>query len=222
MLLCFLAYVIATLTSYTVQFMNCLHCLLDKTMWNQQFGWLATTPKFKGILTIGCRKRWSSNYMTPLCDNYQTAHFEISSNCLFCGNSDKNYGEKAGYQLILVRIFNFQSMPSMSWRHAIKGMTNMVQLYPYKNGIYSRHACQGLCLPYLQQQKNRASIRAWCWHENKKSESWPQSWYTESRRLIRWCLYLEANGEEQTTVNDLIINMKNSVWLVMMIMTHRG
>ena len=48
MLLCFLAYAIATLTSYTVQFMNCLHYLLDKTMWNQQFGWLATTPKFKG------------------------------------------------------------------------------------------------------------------------------------------------------------------------------
>ena len=124
MLLCFLAYVIATLTSYTVQFMNCLHCLLDKTMWKQQFGWLATTPKFKGILTIGWWKRWSSIYMTPLCANYQTAHFEIRSNCLFCGNSDKNYGEKGGYQLILVRIFNFQSMPSVSWRHTIKGMTN--------------------------------------------------------------------------------------------------
>ena len=65
-----------------------------KTMWNQQFGWLATTPKFKGILTIRWGKRWSSNYMTPLCDKYQTAHFEISSNCLFCGNSDKNYGKK--------------------------------------------------------------------------------------------------------------------------------
>ena len=48
MLLCFLAYVIAILTSYTLQFMNCLHCLLDKTMWNQQFVWLATTPKSKG------------------------------------------------------------------------------------------------------------------------------------------------------------------------------
>ena len=97
--------------------------------------------------------------MTPLCDNYQKAHFEISSNCLFCGNSDKNYAEKGGYQLILVQIFNFQSMPSMSWRHAIKGMING-QLYPYKNGINSRLPCQGLCLPYLQQQKNRASIHA--------------------------------------------------------------
>ena len=85
MLLCFLAYVIATLTSYTVQFINCSHCLLDKTIWNQQFGWLGTTPKFKGILTIGWGKRWSSNYMKPLCDNYQTAHFEIISNRLFCG-----------------------------------------------------------------------------------------------------------------------------------------
>ena len=111
-------------SGYTVQFMNCLHCLLDKTMWHQQFGWLATTPKFKGILTIGWGKRWSSNYMTPLCDNYQTAHSEISSNCLFCGNSDKNYGGRGGYQLILVRIFNFQPMASMSWRHTIKGMTN--------------------------------------------------------------------------------------------------
>ena len=124
MLLCFLAYVIVTLTSYTIQFMNCHHCLLDKAMWNQRFGWLSTTPKFKGILTFGWGKRWSSKYMTPLCDNYQTAHVEISSNCLFCGNSDKNFGEKGGYQLILVRIFNFQSMPSKSWRHAMKGMIN--------------------------------------------------------------------------------------------------
>ena len=201
MLLCFLAYIIATLTSYTVQFMNCLHCLLDKTMWNQQFGWLATTPKFKVILTIGWGKRWSSNYMTPLCDNYQTAHFENSSNCMFCGNSDKNYGEKGGYQLILVRIFNFQSMPSMSWRHAIKGMTNG---------------------SVVSIQEWNSSIHAWCWHEKIKSESWPQSWYTESRRLIRWCLYLEANYEEQTTVNDVIVNIKNSLWLVMMMMTHRG
>ena len=38
-------------------------------------------------------------------------------------------------------------------------------------------------------KKNRASIHAWCWHEKKKSESWPQAWYTESRCLIRWCLY---------------------------------
>ena len=96
----------------------------------------------------------------------------------------------------------------------------MVQFYPYKNGIYSRLPCQGLCLPYLQQQTNIASIHAWRWHEKKKSESWPQSWYTESRRLIRWCLYLETNDEEQTTVNDLIVNIKNSLWLVMMIMTH--
>ena len=98
----------------------------------------------------------------------------------------------------------------------------MVQLYPYKNGICSRLPRQGLCLPYMQQQKNRVSIHAWCWHENKKSESWPQSWYTESRRLMRWCLYLEANDEEQTTVNDLIVNIKTYLWLVMMIMTHRG
>ena len=34
-----------------------------------------------------CEPAWT-NYMTPLC---QTAHFDISSNCLFCGYSDKNY-----------------------------------------------------------------------------------------------------------------------------------
>ena len=53
--------------------------------------------------------------------------FWISSNSLFCGNSDKKYGEKGGYQLILVRIFKFQSMPSMSWRHAIKGSVVSIQ-----------------------------------------------------------------------------------------------
>ena len=221
MILCFLAYVIATLISYTVQFMNYLHCLLDKTMWNQQFGWLATTPRFKGILTIGWGKRWSSNYMTPLCDNYQTAHFEISSNCLFCGNSDKNYGEKGVYQLILVRISNFQSMPSMSGRHAIKGMTNGSVVSIQEWNIF-KTSLPRFMFTIFATTKNTASFHAWCWHEKKKSESWPQSWYSESRRLIRWCLYLEANDEEQTTVNDLIVNMKNSLWLVMMIMTHRG
>ena len=30
----------------------------------------------------------------------------------------------------------------------------------------------------------------------------------QSRGLIRWCLYLEANDEEQTTVNDRIVNIK--------------
>ena len=155
--------------------------------------------------------------MTPLCDNYPTAHF----NGLFCGNSDKNYGEKGGCQLILVQIFNFQSMPSMSWRHAIKGMTNgsvasIQELNIFKTSI------PRFMFTIFATTKNRASIHAWCWHEKKKSESWPQSWYTESRCLIRWCLYLEANDEEQTTVDDLIVNIKKSLWLVMMIMTHMG
>ena len=35
--------------------------------------------------------------------------------------------------------------------------------------------------------------------------------YTESRRLIRLCLYLEANDEKQTTVKDLIVNIKKIV-----------
>ena len=164
---------------------------------------------------------WSSNYMTSLCDNYQTAHFEIISNYLFCGNTDKNYFERGGYQLILVGIFNFQSMPSMSWRHAIKGMTNGSVVSIQEWNIF-KNSMPRFIFTIFSTTKNWASIHAWCWHEKKKSESWPQSWYTESRRLIRWCLYLEVNDEEQTTVNDLIINIKNSLWLVMMIMTHRG
>ena len=40
------------------------------------------------------RENWCSSYMTHLLDNYQTTLFDISSNCLFCGNSDKNYGDK--------------------------------------------------------------------------------------------------------------------------------
>ena len=58
--------------------------------------------KVQGVyLQSAYGKRWGSNYMTPLCDNYQTAHFDISSNCLFCGNSEKNYGEKDGRSIIL-------------------------------------------------------------------------------------------------------------------------
>ena len=124
----------------------------------------------RGILTIGRGKSWSSNYMTPLCDNYQTAHFEISSNCLFCGNSDKNYGEKGGYQLILVRIFNFQSMPSMSWRHVIKGMINgsVVSIQEWN---ISKTSMPRFMFTIFATTKNRALIHAWCWHEKKKSET---------------------------------------------------
>ena len=61
---------------------------------------------------------------------------------------------------------------------------------------------------HICNNKNRASIHAWYWHEKKKSESWSESWYTASRRLIRWCLYLEANDEEKNTVNDHIVNIK--------------
>ena len=102
--------------------MKCLHCLLDKTMWNKQFGWLVTKSKVHVV------------YLQPAegkCVVPITWHLFvtitrqlISSNCLFCGNSDKNYGEQDGYELVLVWIFNFQSMPTMSWRDAIKGMTN--------------------------------------------------------------------------------------------------
>ena len=34
--------------------------------------------------------------------NYHTNLFDISSNCLVCGNSDKNYGDKDGYEVTLV------------------------------------------------------------------------------------------------------------------------
>ena len=192
-------------------------------MWSQQFGWLTTTPKFKGILTIGWGKRWSSNYITPLCDNYQTAHFEISSNCLFCGNSDKNYGEKGGYQLILVRIFNFQSMPSMSWRHAIKGMTNGSDVSIQEWNIFKTSMPRFMFTIFTTKTKTEHQFMPDVDMKRKSLKAGlSPGRYTESMHLIRWCLYLEANGEEQTTVNDLIVNMKNSLWLVMMIMTHRG
>ena len=48
-------------------------------------------------------------------DNYHTFFFYISSNCLVCGNSDKNYGDKDGYEETFVWIFDFQSMPSLSY-----------------------------------------------------------------------------------------------------------
>ena len=60
---------------------------------------------------------------TPF-DNYQTTLFDISSNCLVCGNSDKNYSDKDGHELILVWIFDFQSMLSLSSEHVITGITN--------------------------------------------------------------------------------------------------
>ena len=58
------------------------------------------------------RKNWCSSH--SLFDNYQTTLFDISSNFMFCGNSDKDYGGKDVYELTLVWIFDFQSMPSLS------------------------------------------------------------------------------------------------------------
>ena len=109
--------------------------------------------------------------------------FEISSNCLFCGNSYKNYGKKGGYQLILVRIFNFQSMPSMSRRHAIKGLKNGSVVSIQEWNMF-KTSMPRFMFTIFATTKNRASIHAWCWYEKKKSQSWPQSWYTESRRLM--------------------------------------
>ena len=34
-------------------------------------------------------------------------YFDISSYCLFCGNSDKNYGKNDGYELICVQTLDF-------------------------------------------------------------------------------------------------------------------
>ena len=65
-------------------------------------------------------ENWYSSYITQCFDNYQTTLFIISSNFLFSGNSDKNYGDKDVCELILVWIFDFQSMPSLSWGHVIK------------------------------------------------------------------------------------------------------
>ena len=70
------------------------------------------------------RKNWCSSYMTHPFDNYRTTLFDISSNCLVRGNSDKKYGDKEWHELILVWIFDFQSMPSLSYEYVIKGITN--------------------------------------------------------------------------------------------------
>ena len=60
------------------------------------------------------KETWCSIYMTHPLDIYQTTVFIISSNCLFYGNSDIDYGDKDVHELILVWIFDFQSMPSLS------------------------------------------------------------------------------------------------------------
>ena len=94
------------------------------------------------------RENWCSSYMTNLFDNYQTTLFDISSNYLVCGNYGKNYGDTNRHELILVWIFDFQSIPSLSYEHVIKGKMND----PYKNWPCLRPACYGWCLPYLQQK----------------------------------------------------------------------
>ena len=80
-----------------------------------------------GILTIDLGKSWWS-WENNWCSSYMTHPFwqlsDISSNWLVCGNSDKNYGDKDGHELILVWIFDFQSMLSLSSEHVITGITN--------------------------------------------------------------------------------------------------
>ena len=96
--------------------------------------------------------------------------------------------ENDGYELILIRIFNFQLMPSMSWKHAIKGMTHGPDVSMQELNIF-KTSMPRFMFTIFAGTKNRASIHAWCWHEKKKVESWTQSWYTESRHWIRWCYF---------------------------------
>ena len=65
--------------------------------------------------------------------NYHTNLFDISSNCLVCGNSDKNYGDKDGYEVTLVWIFDFQSRLHCLIGACDKKGWRMVPLYPYMN-----------------------------------------------------------------------------------------
>ena len=165
MLLRFLAYVIATLTSYTAQFMNCLHCLLDKTMWNQQFGWLATTPKFKGYTYNRLREKVELQL-------HDTSLWQLPDSSFW------NY-----FQLFVLWQFRRElwrkgrvsidpcpmiQLPVNAF-NVLEACDKMDQLYPYKNGIYSRLSCQGLCLPYLQQQRIEHQFMP-DWHEKQKSE----------------------------------------------------
>ena len=50
---------------------------------------------------------------------------------------------------------------------------------------------------------NKKSIPVWCWHENKKKNLASILVYSEYG-FHEEIWYLEANAEQQTTVNDLI------------------
>ena len=55
---------------------------------------------------ISWGKGWCSNYTNYL---QYASLFDISSYCLFCGNSDKNYVKKDGYEMICVQTLDFQA-----------------------------------------------------------------------------------------------------------------
>ena len=68
---------------------------------------------------VHCEYFWSAEGKGGAPTTPVTCLFDISSYCLFCGNSDKNSGKKDGYELICV-----QTSRSMSWRLVINGMLN--------------------------------------------------------------------------------------------------
>ena len=52
--------------------------------------------------------------------------------------------------------------------------------------------------------KNKASIPVWCWHEKKKDTNLASILVYSEYGFYEEIWYLEANAEQQTTVNDFL------------------
>ena len=170
-----------------------------------------------GILTIDWGKSWGSwennwcsSYMTYLFDNYQTTLFDISSNCLVCGNSDNNYGDKDGHELILAWIFHFQSMPSLSSKHVIARITNgpivsVQELNIFKTCMlwmmFTIFATKKLEHQFLSDADMKRKI--------PKPGTNPG---TQQVGVLWGDMVFRSKCWQQTTVNDLIEKNKKSSW----------
>ena len=161
MLLCFLVYVIVTQASYTVQFMNCLHCLLDKTMWNQQFGYLVTTPKFRGYTHNRLREKGEFQL-------HDTSSWQLPDSWFWCK-----------FQLFVLWQFRQELWrKGWVWIDPCSNIQlpvdafNVSETCDKKGAVVSmqglnifKTSMPRLIFTILATTKNRASIHAWCWHE---------------------------------------------------------
>ena len=130
------------------------------------------------------RENSFSSYMTHLFDNYQTTLFIISSNCLFCGKSDKNYGDKDVYELILVWCLTSNRCP-----HCLGGMWHkeiingpIISLQEFN--IFKTSMLWMMFTTFTK--KNTASIPVWCWHEKIKDLNPDSILVPMNRRFMGW------------------------------------